>query len=57
VPQRATASSQRAELDWIALEVTRKLGVRVRLSPKELRIEYGEGDQLAGLLERLGVEL
>lgn len=56
-PKHTPASSQQAELDWIALEVARTLGVRVRISEKELRIEYGEGEQLAGLLERLGVEL
>ena len=56
-PNVAPASSQLAELDWIALEVARALGLRVRLSPGEIRIEYGDGDQLAGLLERLGVEL
>ncbi len=56
-PKVAPASSQQADLDWIALEVSRALGLRVRLSPTEIRIEYGDGDQLAGLLERLGVEL
>ena len=56
-PRATPASSQQAELDWIALEVARVLGLRVRLSPGEIRIEYGDGDQLAGLLERFGVEL
>ena len=57
VPKRAPASSPQAELDWIALEVARSLGLRVTLSPTSVRIEYGDGEQLTGLLERLGVEL
>ncbi len=45
------------EFDWIARELTRHLGLRVRLSPTDVRIEYSEPEQLSGLLERLGLEL
>ena len=54
---RTSASSLQADLDWIALEVTRSLGLRVRLSLTELRVEYSDADQLSNLLERLGIEL
>ncbi len=56
-PKNAPASSQQAELDWIALEVARALGLRVRLSPTALCIEYGAGEQLSEVLERIGVSL
>ena len=48
---------RQAEFDWIGLELAGHLGLRVRLSPTEVRIEYSEPEQLSGLLERLGLEL